>query len=74
MGWSYRGFEDDAAFPLLTTLERTASRQAAHGGEITRSQLLRRALSQKTTILGAFFILYASLFQMKMRWLRLTTV
>lgn len=62
MGWSYRGFENDAAFPLLTALERTASRQAASLGEPTRSQLLGRALGQKTTLLGAAFILYALTF------------
>ncbi|KAK5049073.1 hypothetical protein LTR84_005496 [Exophiala bonariae] len=58
MGWSYKGFEDDAASPLLTTLERTASRQAASGSEITRSHLLRRALNEKTTLLGAAFIFF----------------
>ncbi len=56
-GWSYSGFENDAAVQLLTTLERTASRQAAELGEPTKLQLLKRALKNKTTILGALFIL-----------------
>jgi len=57
MGWSYKGFESDAAFPLLTALEQTASRQAASPSERTKSQLLGRALGQRTTLLGATFIL-----------------
>lgn len=54
LGWSYKGFEGDAAAQLLTNLERTASRQV---GEPTKLQLLKRALRNRTTILGAIFIL-----------------
>jgi len=60
MGWSYRGFEKDATVQLLTNLERTASRQAVALGEPTKMQLLKRALKQRTTLLGAAFILYAA--------------
>ncbi|KAI1611717.1 major facilitator superfamily domain-containing protein [Exophiala viscosa] len=55
LGWSYRGYEDDAAVQLLTNLERTASRQA---GEPTKFQLFKRALKSRTTLLGATFIFF----------------
>ncbi|KIX00068.1 uncharacterized protein Z518_10995 [Rhinocladiella mackenziei CBS 650.93] len=59
MGWSYRGFENDAAAQLLTTLERTASRRAAAAlGERTKLKLLRRTLKNRTTLLGAAFIFF----------------
>lgn len=57
MGWSYKGFEKDAAVQLLTNLERTASRQASALGEPTKLQLLKRAVRNRTTLLGAVFIL-----------------
>jgi hypothetical protein len=57
MGWSYKGFENDAAVQLLTNLERTASRQTSALGEPTKLQLLKRALRNRTTLLGAAFIL-----------------
>lgn len=57
IGWAFRGFENDAATQLLTSLERTASRQAAATGEPTKLQILKKALKQKPTILGAIFIL-----------------
>jgi fucose permease len=56
MGWSFRGFEKDSAVQLLTSLERTASRQATALGEPTKLQLLGRALRTKTTYLAAIFI------------------
>ena len=57
MGWSYKGFETDTAVQLLTTLETTASRQAAAAsGEPSKSQLLKRALKTRATLLGATFI------------------
>ena len=58
MGWSYKDFEKDAAVQLLTALHQTASRQASVLGEPTKLQLLRRALKNKTTLLGALFILF----------------
>ena len=58
MGWAYKGFENDAATQLLTSLERTASRQATAVGEPTKLHILKKALGQKTTILGAIFILF----------------
>lgn len=57
LGWSFKGFENDSAVQLLTSLERTASRQAADSGEPTKSQLLKRAIKNRTTLLGATFIL-----------------
>lgn len=57
IGWSYKGFENDSAVRLLTSLERTASRQAAAVGEPTKLQLLKQALKNRTTLLGATFIL-----------------
>jgi MFS family permease len=56
-GWSYRSFEDDTSQQLLTALERTASRRAAADGEETKRQLLWRAAKNRTTLLGALFIL-----------------
>ncbi|EHY59330.1 hypothetical protein HRR83_001397 [Exophiala dermatitidis] len=58
VGWSYRGFENDTAVRLLTSLERTASRQASALGEPTKLQLLKRALKNRTTLLGATFIFF----------------
>jgi hypothetical protein len=57
LGWAYKGFENDAAQQLLTDLELTASRQASAPGEPTKTQLFRRALKTRTTLLGAAFIL-----------------
>jgi fucose permease len=56
-GWSYRGFEADASHQLLTALERTASRRAAAEGQTTRRQLLWQSAKNRTTLLGALFIL-----------------
>ncbi|KIW60669.1 hypothetical protein PV05_00869 [Exophiala xenobiotica] len=58
LGWAYKGFENDAAQQLLTDLELTASRQASAPGEPTKTQLLRRALKTRTTLLGAAFIFF----------------
>ena len=57
LGWSFRGFENDAAVQLLSSLQRTASRQASALGEPSKSQLLKKAVKNKTTLLGAGFIL-----------------
>jgi hypothetical protein len=57
MGWSFLGFEQDAAVQLLSSLQRTASRQATALGEPTKRQVLRKAVRNKTTLLGAIFIL-----------------
>lgn len=57
MGWSYRGFEADASVQLMTALERTASLRSAPG-EPTKKQLLWRSMKNRTTLLGALFILW----------------
>jgi hypothetical protein len=57
LGWSFRGFEKDAAVQLLSSLQRTASRQATALGEPSKSQLLKKAVKNRTTLLGATFIL-----------------
>lgn len=57
LGWSHKGFEEDSAVQLLSSLQRTASRQAAATGEPTKLQLLKQALKSRTTLLGAAFIL-----------------
>ncbi|EXJ55495.1 hypothetical protein A1O7_08422 [Cladophialophora yegresii CBS 114405] len=58
MGWSFLGFEKDAAVQLLSSLQRTASRQATTRGEPTKKLVLRKAVRSKTTLLGAVFIFF----------------
>lgn len=55
-GWSFWSFEKDLPNQLLTALQRTASQRATDEREASKSQLLRRALKNKTTLLGALFI------------------
>lgn len=57
LGYSFRGFEQEAAVQLFASLQRTASHQASLLGEPTKAQLFKRALKSKTTLLGATFIL-----------------
>jgi hypothetical protein len=57
LGWSFKGFENDAAVQLLSSLQRTASRQASVLGEPTKTQLLKKAVKNRTTLLGATFVL-----------------
>lgn len=57
MGWSYWSYEKDLPVQLFTALERTASRRAAvEAGNPSKTELLRRAIRNKTTLLGALFI------------------
>lgn len=56
MGWSYRGFEADASVQLMTALERTASRRS-QPGEPTKRHQLWISMKNRTTLLGALFIL-----------------
>lgn len=57
MGWSYWTYEKDLPVQLFTALERTASRRAAvEAGNPSRGEILRRALKNRTTLLGAAFI------------------
>jgi hypothetical protein len=55
MGWAFRGFEQDGPVQLQSVLERTASRQ--NPAMPTKMQLLKTSLKNRTTILGATFIL-----------------
>lgn len=55
MGWSYWTYEKDLPVQLMTALERTASRRAAaEAGNPGKAELLRRALKNRTTLLGMF--------------------
>lgn len=58
MGWSYRGFEQDSSQSLLTALERTASRQNSVLRESSHFDLFKRTFKQRSTFLGALFILF----------------
>ncbi|KAI9826092.1 MAG: hypothetical protein M1832_000541 [Thelocarpon impressellum] len=53
-GWAFWTYEQDAPITLLSDLERTASKRAA--GVQGKRRLLREALRQRTTVLGAIFI------------------
>jgi fucose permease len=56
LGWSFLGYEKESPVQLLAALERTASRQAAAVGEPTMGQIVKRALKNKITVLGALFL------------------
>lgn len=57
MGWSYWTYEQDLPVQLFTALEITASRRAAaEAGNPSKAEILRRALKNRTTLLGAAFI------------------
>ena len=56
MGWSFWDYEKETPAQLLAALEQTASRRAAEQGEPTKSEIVKRALKNKTTLLGALFI------------------
>src|SRR3984885_4455682 len=56
MGWSFWSYEKEAPVQLVTTLERTAPRQLVEQEGLTKVEILKRALKNKTTILGALFI------------------
>ncbi|KAJ9613215.1 hypothetical protein H2200_003157 [Cladophialophora chaetospira] len=58
LGWSFKGFEEDAAVQLLSSLQRTASQQATARGGPTKKQVLKRAVRNRTTLLGAMFIFF----------------
>ena len=56
-GWSFWNYEKEGVSQFANSLQQLASRQAASDmGEPTKLQLLRRALKNKTTIIGALFI------------------
>ncbi|KAF7115733.1 hypothetical protein CNMCM5793_003236 [Aspergillus hiratsukae] len=54
--WTFRGYEKDLPIQLLTALQQTASQQE-HGPNVaSKKQLLKQAVKNKTTLLGALFI------------------
>ncbi len=55
-GWSFWDYEKDTPVQRLTALERTASRHAIEPGDPSRAQLLKQAIKNRTTLLGALFI------------------
>ncbi|KAK0982152.1 hypothetical protein LTS01_011451 [Friedmanniomyces endolithicus] len=56
-GWSFWNYEKEGVSQFANSLQQLASRQAASDlGDPTKLQLLRRALKNKTTIIGALFI------------------
>jgi fucose permease len=56
MAWAYWSYEKDLPVQLFTALERTASRRAAaEEGNPSKSELLRRAIKNRTTLLGKYF-------------------
>jgi len=52
--WAFRTYERDNPQPLLSNIQRTASRP--QGVPVSKSKLLKQALKNKTTILGSLFI------------------
>lgn len=56
-GWAFWNYENEASTQLLTALERTASQRAAiEDGAPTKKQLLKRALKNRVTVMGALLI------------------
>ncbi|KAF2789567.1 MFS general substrate transporter [Melanomma pulvis-pyrius CBS 109.77] len=55
-GWAFWSYKEDSGPTLLTTLERTASRQAAGESEVSKVHNLKLALKSRVTIFGALFI------------------
>lgn len=55
--WAYRGYEQEPTSKFSVSLERLASRQrASENGEPSKLQLLKRALENKSTFIGALFL------------------
>ncbi|KAL2221811.1 putative MFS efflux transporter [Thermoascus aurantiacus ATCC 26904] len=54
--YAFRGYEKDLPVQLMTALERTASRQTHGAGKTSKTQLLKQALENKVTVIGALFI------------------
>lgn len=55
-GWAFWNYERDVAGRNLTALDRTASRRSTEAGEPTKARLLKQAVRNRTTLLGALFI------------------
>jgi fucose permease len=57
VGWAFWGYEKEAPARLREALETTASRRAvAEGGDPSKVKLLKRALKDRVTLMGALFI------------------
>ncbi|PYH96303.1 MFS general substrate transporter [Aspergillus ellipticus CBS 707.79] len=54
--WAFQKYEKDLPVQLLTALQHTASQQAHGSHPPSRTHLLKQALKNKTTLLGALFI------------------
>ncbi|KAL4890214.1 major facilitator superfamily domain-containing protein [Aspergillus ambiguus] len=54
--WTFRGYEKDLPAQLLSALQQTASRQDHGHHAPNKKQLLKQAVKNKTTLLGALFI------------------
>ncbi|RHZ73932.1 hypothetical protein CDV55_102559 [Aspergillus turcosus] len=54
--WTFRGYEKDLPVQLLTALQQTASQQEQGHNVASKKQLLKQAVKNKTTLLGALFI------------------
>jgi len=55
-GWVFRKYEEYSSPTLLSTLEQTASRQAANENADSKLQDLKLALGNRVTLIGASFI------------------
>jgi fucose permease len=54
-GWAFWGYKEEGSAALLSTVERTASRQAAEE-PVSKLRDLKLALKNRVTIFGALFI------------------
>lgn len=54
--WAFFDYEKDAPAEPQRALQRTASRPSGHGESISRAQLLKNTIRNRTTLLGALFI------------------
>ncbi|KAF7158421.1 hypothetical protein CNMCM5623_003424 [Aspergillus felis] len=54
--WTFRGYEKELPIQLLTALQQTASQQEDGHNVASKKQLLKQAVKNKTTLLGALFI------------------
>ncbi|KAF2467667.1 MFS general substrate transporter [Lindgomyces ingoldianus] len=55
-GWAFWSYKEDTPPTLLSTLERTASRQAASKEQESKLRNLKLALKNRVTVFGALFI------------------
>ena len=55
-GWAFWSYTEDSSPGLLSTIERTASRQAAGEQEASKMRNFKMALGNRVTLFGALFI------------------